>query len=99
MQCNWTYLTVSYQRNTQNRIADKSSQKCGIKKVLWSGLNSWCLKKTVWNLATGGGGGKANAHVIVFVERVVWRDAAFYEVGGGGAQLICFRPIYSKLIA
>jgi hypothetical protein len=33
------------------------------------------------------GAGEGNAHVIVFVESVVWRDAEFYrgERGGGGA--------------
>ena len=45
------------------------------------------------------GAGEGNAHVIVFVESVVWRDAEFYRGEGGGAQLIYFHPIYSKLIA
>jgi hypothetical protein len=43
------------------------------KEGIWRGLNSWCLKKYVWNLATvEEGWGQGIAYVIVFVEIVVW---------------------------
>jgi hypothetical protein len=58
------------------------------KEGIWSELNNWCLKKTVRNLATMEGEWvvKSNAHVIVFVESVVWRYAAFTVKGGGEGE-------------